>query len=90
MFAKRKRGKLAKRHLDEAIAGQWKSRGVEPRGYGAAAWREATTAAGLGAPGDPDYTELALNIVSEAVASLSDEDKFIVTGGREGKDPFSA
>lgn len=90
MFAKRKRRKLARRHLDEAIAERWESLGVEPRGYGATAWREATVAAGLGAPGEPDYTRLALSIVSEAVASLSDEDRFIATGGREGKDPFAA
>jgi hypothetical protein len=86
VFAERKRRKLAKRHLDEAIAQQWISRGVSPSwGHGAQAWREATMAAGLGAPGDPEYIQLATQIVTDAVAILSDEDRFLVTGGSVGE-----
>ncbi len=43
--------------------------------------------AGLGSPGDPDYTRLAIDVVAAAKETLSDEDRFIVTGGREGRRP---
>lgn len=88
MFEKRKRRKAAERRFNEAIAAEWARRGVVPRDSTGPAFREAVREAGLGSPGGPEYTRLAVDVVAAATASLSEEDKFIVTGGREGRDPF--
>ena len=89
MFEKRKRRKAAKRRFEEAIAEEWARRGVTPRDSTGPAFRAAVREAGVGSPGEPEYTRLALDVVNAAKESLSPEDKFIVTGGREGQDPFA-
>lgn len=87
MFEKRKRRKAAERRFQEAIAAEWARHGVTPCNSTGPAFRESVREAGLGVPGDPDYTRLALAVVETAKETLSEEDKFIVTGGREGRDP---
>jgi hypothetical protein len=89
MFEKRKRKKAAERRFNEAIAAEWASRGVVPRDSSGAAFREAVREAGLGRPGDPRYARVVVDVMAAAEARLSDEDRFIVTGGREGRDPFA-
>lgn len=88
MFEKRRRRKAAERRLSEAIAAEWARRGVVPRDSSGPAFRQAAREAGLGSPGDPEYTRLAIDVVAAATESLSEEDRLIVTGGREGRDPF--
>jgi hypothetical protein len=61
--------------------------GVTPRGTDGPAFREACREAGLGSPGDPEYTRLAIKVVNDAQNTLSEEDKYLVSGGREGRDP---
>jgi hypothetical protein len=79
MFAKRKRRKLAERHLDEAIAAEWAARGVIPSGPGPQPFREALREAGLPNVGESDYSVIAVEVVKSAVASLSDEDRALVS-----------
>jgi hypothetical protein len=88
VFEKRKRRKAATRRLHEAVAAEWTRRGVTPRAPGGPAFREAIREAGLPPPGDPEYSRMAIDVVSAASTSLSDEDRFFVTGGSEGRDPF--
>jgi hypothetical protein len=87
VFEKRKRRKAASRRFDEAIASEWARHGVKLRDSTGPAFRQAVREAGLGSPGDPEYSELAIAVVRTAKEALSEEDKFIVTGGREGRDP---
>lgn len=88
MFQKRKRRKAAERRFNEAIAAEWARRGVVPRDSTGPAFRQAVREAELGSPGDPEYTRLAIDVIARATERLSAEDRFIVTGGREGRDPF--
>jgi hypothetical protein len=88
MFEKRRRKRDAKRRFDEAIAAEWARHGVKPRDVGGPAFRQAVAEAGIEFP-SREYTELAMDVVRDATARLSDEDRFIITGGREGSDPFA-
>ena len=88
MFEKRKRRKVAARRLDEAIWREWERHGVVPKGPGSGPFREALREAGLPV-GSPEYSQLAIDVVRTASASLSPEDRSIVTKGREGRDPWS-
>lgn len=94
LFEKRKRRKAAVRHLHEAIAAEWQRRGIRPRNATNGAFWEAVRESGLGDPDDLDsrleVNRLGMQIVTMATETLSDEDKFIVTGGREGRDPFGS
>jgi hypothetical protein len=42
------------------------------------------------ATAEPGYSRLAIEVGNAAHASLSDEDKFLVTDGRERRDPFKS
>jgi hypothetical protein len=86
VFEKRKRRKAAERRFDEAIQKEWERQGVVPRGPGPGHFAEALREAGLPPVGNPNYTRLALDVVNSAAKSLSPEDQFIITQGREGKD----
>ena len=81
------------RHLEEARAAEWQRRGVRPRDASNEAFWEAAREAGLWNPDDPDsrleVNRLGMQIVSDAVETLSPEDQFLVTGGKQGKDPFA-
>jgi hypothetical protein len=79
MFAKRKRRKLAERHLDEAIAAEWAARGVIPSRPGPQPFPEALREAGLPEVGEHGYSVIAVEVVRSAVASLSDEDRALVS-----------
>jgi hypothetical protein len=88
MFEKRRRRKDAKRRFNEALAAEWARHGVRPRDAGGPAFRQAVAEAGIEFP-SREYSELAIDVVRDATARLSDEDRFIITGGREGSDPFA-
>lgn len=89
MFEKRKRRKLAVHHLHEAIAEEYGLRGINPHGPSAAAMQQAMYDAGYGRPGDPSYTLLVVDVHKAAKERLSAEDRFLVSKGREGQDPFA-
>jgi hypothetical protein len=86
MFEKRRRKKDAKRRFDKAIAAEWARHGVRPSDRGGPAFRQAVAEAAFPSR---EYSELAMDVVRDATARLSDEDRFIITGGREGSDPFA-
>jgi hypothetical protein len=99
MFATRRQGrvdkrlfkqtmKAARRRFEEAQTAEWGRRGVHPRDSTSDAWQQATRTAGIGVPGDSEYTRVLMEVMHAAAASLSDEDKYMITGGLEGKDPF--
>jgi dihydroxyacetone kinase len=94
MFEKRKRKKayrarekVAARRLHEAIATEWAKLGVVPRDSTGAAFRQAVKEAGLGGPGEPGCSRTAMKVVDDATKSLSEEDLYLVTRGREGRAP---
>jgi hypothetical protein len=91
MFEKRKRKKAYRERekaaawrLEEAISNEWAKLGVVPRDSTGVAFRQAVKEAGLGGPG---YTRTAMKVVDDATKSLSEEDLYLVTRGRDGRAP---
>lgn len=93
MFEKRKQRKAAERRVKEttraaerrfkeAIAAEWERRGVRPADSSGPAFRRAAAEAGV------DYITANEEVIVAAKDRLSPEDRYVVTGGSEGRDPF--
>jgi hypothetical protein len=76
--------------MDEAIAREYNRRGIVPKGPSATEMQKAMSDAGCGRPGDEAYTIMVTEVHDAAIASLSPEDQYIVTGGDRGRDSLTA